>query len=120
MKHFGIGTVLDDFGTGATSLLGLTQFPVDALKIERSLIRDMQSDRSAADVVELIIMLARKMNLKVIAEGIETVRQLERLIELGCECGQGYLFSQPMEAKSALIFMRQQMATVRKSGTGVG
>ena len=118
VKHFGIGTVLDDSGTGSTSLRGLTQFPVDALKIDRSLIREMQSDRSAADVVELIIMMAHRMNLKVIAEGIETARQMERLIELGCERGQGYFFSQPMEAKSALIFMRQQMATVRKSGAG--
>src|SRR5246127_5407114 len=109
LKHFGIATVLDDFGTGSTSLVGLSQFPVDALKIDRSLIREMQTDRSASDIVELIITLAHKMNLKVIAEGIETARQLERLLELGCEYGQGYFFSQPMEAKAALIFMRQQL-----------
>ena len=118
LKHLGIGTVLDDFGTGSTSLVGLTQFPVDALKIDRSLIREMQTDRSASDIVELIILLAHKMNLKVIAEGIETARQLERLIELGCEFGQGYFFSQPMEAKAALIFMRQQLVSARKSGAG--
>jgi diguanylate cyclase (GGDEF)-like protein/PAS domain S-box-containing protein len=120
LKHLGIGTVLDDFGTGSTSLVGLTQFPVDALKIDRSLIREMQSDRSASDIVELIILLAHKMNLKVIAEGIETARQLERLIELGCEYGQGYFFSQPMEAKAALIFMRQQLVAARKSGAEAG
>ncbi|MBZ5685147.1 MAG: EAL domain-containing protein [Acidobacteriia bacterium] len=117
LKHFGIGTVLDDFGTGSTSLVGLTQFPVDALKIDRSLIREMQTDRSASDIVELIILLAHKMNLKVIAEGIETARQLERLIELGCEYGQGYFFSQPMEAKAALIFMRQQFVSRKSAGT---
>ncbi len=115
LKHFGIGTVLDDFGTGSTSLVGLTQFPVDALKIDRSLVREMQADRSASDIVELIITLAHKMKLKVIAEGIETARQLERLMELGCEYGQGYFFSQPMEAKAALIFMRQQIASAKKS-----
>jgi diguanylate cyclase (GGDEF)-like protein/PAS domain S-box-containing protein len=120
LKHLGIGTVLDDFGTGSTSLVGLTQFPVDALKIDRSLIREMQTDRSASDIVELIILLAHKMNLKVIAEGIETARQLERLIELGCEYGQGYFFSQPMEARAALIFMRQQLVAARKSGAGAG
>jgi diguanylate cyclase (GGDEF)-like protein/PAS domain S-box-containing protein len=119
LKHLGIGTVLDDFGTGSTSLVGLTQFPVDALKIDRSLIREMQTDRSASDMVELIILLAHKMNLKVIAEGIETARQLERLIELGCEYGQGYFFSQPMEAKAALVFMRQQLVA-RKNGAGAG
>jgi diguanylate cyclase (GGDEF)-like protein/PAS domain S-box-containing protein len=117
LKHFGIGTVLDDFGTGSTSLVGLTQFPVDALKIDRSLIREMQTDRSASDMVELIILLAHKMKLKVIAEGIETVRQLERLLELGCEYGQGYFFSQPMEAKAALIFMRQQLVARKSAGT---
>jgi len=118
LKHFGIGVVLDDFGTGAISLSGLTQFPVDALKIDRSLIRKMQSDRTASDIVELIIMLAHKMNLKVIAEGIETARQLGRLVELGCEYGQGFYFSQPMEARAALLFMRQQVASARKSGAG--
>jgi EAL domain-containing protein (putative c-di-GMP-specific phosphodiesterase class I) len=117
LKHFGIGTVLDDFGTGSTSLVGLRQFPVDALKIDRSLIREMQTDRSASDIVELIILLAHKMNLKVIAEGIETVRQVERLLELGCEYGQGYFFSQPMEAKAALIFMRQQLVARKTAGT---
>ena len=119
LKHMGIGTVLDDFGTGSTSLVGLTQFPVDALKIDRSLIREMQADRSAADIVELVLTLAHKMNLKVIAEGIETARQLERLIELGCEYGQGYFFSQPMEARAAQLFMRQQLAA-RRSGAGAG
>ena len=119
LKHLGIGTVLDDFGTGSTSLIGLTQFPVDALKIDRSLIREMQTDRSASDIVELIILLAHKMKLKVIAEGIETTRQLERLVELGCEYGQGYFFSQPMEAKAALIFMRQQLVA-KKSGASLG
>ena len=117
LKHFGIGTVLDNFGTGSTSLVGLTQFPVDALKIDRSLIREMQTDRSASDIVELIILLAHKMNLKVIAEGIETVRQLERLLELGCEYGQGYFFSQPMEAKAALIFMQQELMSRKSAGT---
>jgi EAL domain-containing protein (putative c-di-GMP-specific phosphodiesterase class I) len=117
LKHFGIGTVLDNFGTGSTSLVGLRQFPVDALKIDRSLIQEMQTDRSASDIVELIILLAYKMNLKVIAEGIETVRQLERLIELGCEYGQGYFFSQPMEPEAALIFMRQQLVARKSAGT---
>ena len=118
LKHFGIGVVLDDFGTGSISLAALTQFPVDALKIDRSLIREMQSDRTASDIVELIITLAHKMNMRVIAEGIETARQLDRLVELGCEYGQGFYFSQPMEARAALLFMRQQVASTRKSGAG--
>ncbi len=116
LKHMGIGVILDNFGTGTTSLLGLRQFPVDALKIDRSLVREMQSDRAASDVVELITAMAHKMNLKAIAEGIETARQLERLLELGCELGQGYYFSQPMEAKAVQQFMRQQLSVTRASG----
>jgi len=116
LKHMGIGVILDDFGTGTTSLRGLRQFPVDALKIDRSLVREMQSDNAACDIVELIVALAHKMNLKAIAEGIETVRQLERLLELGCEYGQGYYFSQPMEAKAAQQFMRQQVTPARTKG----
>lgn len=118
LKHMGIGVVLDDFGTGSMSLVELTHYPVDALKIDRSLVREMQADRAASDIVELIIALAHKMNFKVIAEGIETARQLERLQELGCEFGQGYYFSQPMEAKAAMIYMRQQIAGTRASGAG--
>lgn len=118
LKHMGIGVVLDDFGTGSMPLVGLAQCPADALKIDRSLVREMQSDRATADVVELIITLAHKMNLKVIAEGIETARQLDRLQELGCEYGQGYFFSQPLEPRAALLFMRQQVAGTRSNGPG--
>ncbi len=117
LKHLGIGVILDDFGIGTASLRGLWQFPVDALKIDRSLIMDMQTDRSSADIVDLIVALAHKMQLRVIAEGIETSRQLERLLELGCEFGQGYYFSQPLESKAAHQFLRQQVAP-RSSGAG--
>ena len=118
LKHMGIGVILDDFGTGTTSLRGLRQFPVDALKIDRSLVREMQTDRATSDIVELITTLAHKMSLRVIAEGIETSRQLERLLELGCEFGQGYYFSQPLEAKAVQQFVRQQIGPARKSGAG--
>ncbi len=118
LRHMGIGVILDDFGTGMTSLRGLRQFPVEALKIDRSLVREMQTDRATSDIVELIITLAHKMNLRVIAEGIETSRQLERVLELGCEFGQGYYFSQPLEAKAAQQFVRQQIIPVKKSGAG--
>jgi len=101
LKHLGIGMILDDFGTGNSSLSGLRQFPVQALKIDRSLIGGMLADRGTCDTVELIILLAHKLKLKVIAEGIETAKHWERLRELGCDLGQGYFFSQPIEAKVA-------------------
>lgn len=116
LKHMGIGVILDNFGIGAASLRVLRQFPVDTLKIDRSLVREMQTDRSASDMVEMIITLAHKMNLRVIAEGIETVRQFERLRELGCEFGQGYYFSQALEAKAVRPFLRQNVAVSRGAG----
>jgi diguanylate cyclase (GGDEF)-like protein/PAS domain S-box-containing protein len=116
LKHLGIGVILDDFGTGTTSLRGLRQFPVDALKIDRTLVREMQADRSAADIVELIASLAHKMNLRAIAEGIESARQVERLLALGCEYGQGYYFTQPLDAKAAEEFMLRQPVQTRTRG----
>jgi EAL domain-containing protein (putative c-di-GMP-specific phosphodiesterase class I) len=116
LKHLGIGVILDNFGTGATSLRGLRHLSLDALKIDRSLVREMQTDLAAGDVVELITALAHKMNLKVIAEGIENTRQVERLLALGCEYGQGYYFSQPLEAKAVAPFMRQQVSAMRTRG----
>jgi diguanylate cyclase (GGDEF)-like protein/PAS domain S-box-containing protein len=116
LRHMGIDVILDDFGTGSASLRGLWQFPVDALKIDRSLVREMQSDRASSDVIELIVTLAHKMKLKVIGEGIETARQVERLRELGCEFGQGHYFSQPLEPKAAQEFLRQQVAPNKASG----
>jgi EAL domain-containing protein (putative c-di-GMP-specific phosphodiesterase class I) len=70
----------------------------------------MLADRAASDVVELIVTLAHKMNLRAIAEGIESARQAERLFELGYEYGQGYYFSQPLEPKAAEQFMRQPVS----------
>lgn len=118
LKLMGIEVILDDFGTGTTSLRRLREFPVDALKIDRSLVREMQTDRATSDIVEVIVSLAHKMKLKVVAEGIETSRQLERLLELGCEFGQGYYFSQPLDAKGAQQFMRQQVAPARATKAG--
>jgi diguanylate cyclase (GGDEF)-like protein/PAS domain S-box-containing protein len=108
LKHLRVGVILDDFGTGNSSLLGLRQFPVEALKIDRSLVSGMLVDRGTCDTIELIIMLAHKLKLKVIAEGIESAKQLDHLQQLGCELGQGYFFSQPVEAKAAERLLRQR------------
>ncbi|MFZ1011419.1 MAG: bifunctional diguanylate cyclase/phosphodiesterase [Candidatus Sulfotelmatobacter sp.] len=115
LKHLGIGVILDDFGTGNSSLIGLRQFPVDALKIDRSLISEMLADRSTRDTVDLIIVLGHKLKLKVIAEGIETTQQFELLCELGCDLGQGYLFSQPVVAEAAGQLLRHGLEMHKKS-----
>ncbi len=108
LKHLRVGVILDDFGTGNSSLSGLRQLPLDALKIDRSLIGGMLTDRATCETVELIIVLAHKLKLQVIAEGIETTRQLDHLQALGCDLGQGYLFSPPVEAKAAEELLRQR------------
>lgn len=118
LKHMGIGVILDDFGIGTSSLCGLRQFPVDALKIDRSLVHEMLSDRTASDMIEVIITLAHKLDLRVIAEGIETAKQLERLTAMGCEFGQGYYFSQPLESKAARQFVRHSLATMKTKRAG--
>jgi len=107
LKRAGVGVMLDDLGTGKLSLIGLRHLPVEALKIDRSLVSAMLADRDACDTVELIILMGRKLNLEVIAEGIENGKQRDRLRNLGCELGQGFLYSQPVDAHAASQLLRQ-------------
>jgi len=116
LKRLGVRAILDDFGTGNSSLNGLRALPVEALKIDRSLIGGMLLDRSTAETVELIILLAHKLKLKVIAEGIESAKQLDHLQHLGCELGQGYLFSPPVVAKDAAELLRQPALRAKVAG----
>ena len=93
----GVGLHLDDFGTGYSSLGALHRFPVDALKIDRSFVSSITAENPDNDViVRSTIALAHSLGLHVIAEGIEDVAQLQRLRTLGCEYGQGFLFSRPV------------------------
>jgi PAS domain S-box-containing protein len=116
LRQLGAGIIVDGFGAGRSSLSELRQFPVDALKIDRSLVSEMLTNRGACDIVELIVTLAHKLNLKAIAEGIETALQLGHLREFGCDFGQGYLFSQPLDAESAQQFLRAQRARGNRAG----
>jgi len=116
LRQLGVGIVLDGYGTGQSSLYHLRHFPVDALKIDRPLVGELLTNRGPCDTVELIIMLAHKLNLKVVAEGIETTKQLERLRELGCDLGQGHLFSRPLDAEEAQQFFGQQQARGKRAG----
>jgi diguanylate cyclase (GGDEF)-like protein/PAS domain S-box-containing protein len=117
LKHLGIPVILDDFGTGNSSLSGLRLFPVEALKIDRSLICGMLLDRGTCDMVELIILLAHKLKLKVIAEGIESSKHWERLRELGCDFGQGYFFSTPVDPEAAgKLLTDPQLAQAKVAG----
>jgi diguanylate cyclase (GGDEF)-like protein/PAS domain S-box-containing protein len=92
----GIQVSLDDFGTGYSAMGYLKRFDIDYLKIDRSFVRDMASDPSDRAIVEAIIVMAHKLGIKVVAEGIETEEQCELLAAAGCDYGQGYLFARPM------------------------
>jgi len=96
LKRLGVLVAIDDFGTGYSSLSYLRQFPVDALKIDRSFIAAMPDSPEAATLIHTMVELGRALGLKTIAEGIEDESQLEHLQNEGCERGQGFLFSRPV------------------------
>lgn len=100
LKAIGIVWSLDDFGTGYSSLSVLHRFPLGQIKIDKAFVRDMLTNKSNMVVTEAIIALAAKLNLQVIAEGVETVAQLNRLREAGCHAYQGYLFSPPVDIEA--------------------
>ena len=101
LRALGFRLSIDDFGTGYSSLSYLHQFPLDVLKIDRSFITHIGADGSKAEIVETVINLARSLNMKVVAEGVETQIQLDQLTRLGCDFAQGYLFSRPLSAEKA-------------------
>jgi diguanylate cyclase (GGDEF)-like protein/PAS domain S-box-containing protein len=113
LKHLRVGVTLDDFGTGTSSLTALQRFPFDTMKIDRSLITGMLLDCHLRDMVELILLLGHQWKLSVIAEGIETMKQLDHLRELGCVLGQGHFFSPPLEAKAVERLLRQRVPVVQ-------
>jgi diguanylate cyclase (GGDEF)-like protein len=104
-RRQGIQVHMDDFGTGYSSLSYLHKFPIDTLKIDRSFISLIQSRSDRSEIVRTIIALARDLNIKVIAEGVETAEQMEFLREMGCQSAQGFFISRPLtpEAAQALL-----------------
>ena len=95
LKQLGLHIALDDYGTGFSSLGQLKRVPVDVLKIDRSFVNNLLTDPVDATIVTSTIALAHALGKRVVAEGIETTDQLHRLLELGCDSGQGYLFARP-------------------------
>ena len=96
IKETGVQISIDDFGTGYSSLSYLHRFPIDLLKVDRSFVSAMEENTENGEIVRTVIALAKALNLKVVAEGIESVHQFHQLQILGCEYGQGYLFSKPL------------------------
>lgn len=101
LKRRNIQLCIDDFGTGYSSLSYLHQFPLDHLKIDQSFINQMGVDGENSEIIQTIVTLAHNLGMEVIAEGVKTQIHLEKLQDLGCELGQGYLFSEPVDSQTA-------------------
>lgn len=114
LKQLGVRLAMDDFGTGHSSLACLQKFPIDYLKLDRSFIMSLGSDRQYSAVVNAVVTLAHNLGILVIAEGIETVEQLVQLQCLDCDFGQGYYFSKPATIEVVHEFFKNR-SWLRKS-----
>ncbi len=110
LKKFGVSIAIDDFGTGYSSLSYLKRYPIDALKIDISFVRELTTSEDGAAIALTIINMARVLKMKVIAEGVETQAQLDFLREHACDEIQGYLFSKPLPALELTQWRQSQMA----------
>lgn len=120
LKAMGVTLSLDDFGTGYSSLAYLKRFPLDAVKVDRSFVRDIVADSDDASITRAVITMAHHLKLKVVAEGVETAEQLAMLISHQCDIIQGYFFSRPLpleEMENLLISGQHLPIHLLRSGT---
>jgi diguanylate cyclase (GGDEF)-like protein len=110
LRHAGMQLALDDFGTGYSAMAYLKKFNIDYLKVDRSFVRDLDTDPSDKAIAEAIVVMAHKLGLKTIAEGVETAAQRDLLGLVGCDLVQGYLYARPMPVAEFLASVRQAAA----------
>jgi EAL domain-containing protein (putative c-di-GMP-specific phosphodiesterase class I) len=115
----GIQIVIDDFGTGYSSMSYLHRFPIDTLKVDRSFVSNLGRDiDDNKNIVEAIITLAHKLNINVVAEGVETASQFAVLSDMKCQSAQGFLFSEPLE-KREMLKLIENIETFGQSRSGL-
>ncbi len=117
LKAIGVGLSIDDFGTGYSSLSYLHRFPTDSVKIDRSFVSRIGREGEDAGIVRTIIDLAHDLGMRTVAEGIETTQQAETLRTLGCEAGQGFLYSHPVAEEEARRLLTRRPARDADSGS---
>jgi diguanylate cyclase (GGDEF)-like protein/PAS domain S-box-containing protein len=115
LRAMNVGVAVDDFGTGQSSLIYLKHFPIDIVKIDKEFLREVTDDDTAAAIVSYVINLAHTLQLKVVAEGVETEEQYTFLRHYACDMMQGYLFSRPLPVSEVVPFLQQ--ALVQKPRT---
>lgn len=115
LREAGAQFLLDDFGTGYSSLSYLKKFEVDFIKIDKSFIQNLSINSEDMVLCEAIAVMAHKLGLKVVAEGVETVQQQNLLIKMGCDYGQGYLFSKPITIEQMLLNNQQNTISYAKT-----
>jgi EAL domain-containing protein (putative c-di-GMP-specific phosphodiesterase class I) len=113
MGRAGLHVSIDDFGTGYSSLASLRKLPAAELKIDRAFVMDLETSEKSRTIARSIVELARSLNLRVVAEGVETVGQRDILVAMGCDDLQGFLFCMPVNAQEI-----QRMATGGFAGPG--
>lgn len=113
LRSLGVGIQVDDFGIGYSSLSYLSQFPVNALKIDQSFINQMMSDSNQLKIVQAIVLLTQRLDVVVVAEGVENEEQLRQLRAMGCEFGQGYYLSKPLDPQRTAQLLEE---VFRKQG----
>lgn len=115
LKRLGVALFLDDFGSGYSSLSYLHRFPIDTLKIDRSFVCRPQEEPGHPEIVKAIVALGRNLGLDVIAEGVETREQAQRMHRLGCDLGQGFLYSRPLPAREVEVLLADRSDGPRRS-----
>jgi diguanylate cyclase (GGDEF)-like protein/PAS domain S-box-containing protein len=119
LRAMGVQLAIDDFGTGYSSLSHLKRFPVSKLKIDRSFIRDLMTDPTDAQLVNAMVAMGRSLGISVLAEGVETEAQLQRLKSIGCDAVQGYFLGRPEPATTARHWLRRTSTTADPPACGV-